>query len=507
MLTYKNFNLKIKILIPIVSVSIFMLIPGYFIKSYLSTKKIEGKSTELLQDLRSFVSDIKADNSTPSIFRKNMKLKFYKSGEADNIINRLKKIEPGSPTVFVEKEFIYAGYIVDDGIFVVSEDLSSFLDDETVDMWLLELFILFFSVVMILLFMRYLDRVVIRPASFIAQKLGDVANGDLTREMYPQSQDEIGNLLRQYNNVLLGLKSIVKSIRSKTNSFDESMSNANEVVKALDSTAEVQTDQSAAVASSMDSLTETINENMNRINSTSENVTYMDSISRESFEITELTIDSVVKISQKSEYLESLIDKFGTSAGNISEILGVIVEIADQTNLLALNAAIEAARAGEAGRGFAVVADEVRKLAERTSGSVRKIEEMTAIIREDTVKAEEAMTDSLEEIRNGRELAEKSREIFKKVIETSTEVQDSMIQFTTASEEQADTVKEVNGSIVSIAEGAANTGAKAKEIRELMDNLFLDISDLNERTAKFKLESDNKPFFRPRKKKWWKLGL
>ena len=178
------------------------------------------------------------------------------------------------------------------------------------------------------------------------------------------------------------------------------------------------------------------------------------------------------------------IGKLSKSADQIGEIISVIDDIADQTNLLALNAAIEAARAGEQGRGFAVVADEVRKLAERTGKATTEISGMIKSIQNETAEAVKGMEAGTTEVEQGRELADKAGNSLNEIVNMSQRVMDMIQQIATATEEQSSAAEEISKNIEHIstvteenAKGAEQSAAAAEQLNRQAEGLKQIVSE------------------------------
>jgi methyl-accepting chemotaxis protein len=175
------------------------------------------------------------------------------------------------------------------------------------------------------------------------------------------------------------------------------------------------------------------------------------------------------------------IEELGKGSERIGKIIGVIDDIADQTNLLALNAAIEAARAGEQGRGFAVVADEVRKLAERTSTATKEITGMIEDIQRETARAVEAMKDGTKHVELGVQSTQQAGKALQEIIGASDKVGDMVTHIATAATEQASATEEVNRNVEQIsaitADTATGAGESARACQEL-SNLAFKLSNL-----------------------------
>ena len=173
------------------------------------------------------------------------------------------------------------------------------------------------------------------------------------------------------------------------------------------------------------------------------------------------------------------------------EIIEVIDDIADQTNLLALNAAIEAARAGEQGRGFAVVADEVRKLAERTTKATTEIAAMIKGIQEDTGGAVASMEEGTTQVEAGTELAIQAGESLTKIVSVVNEVQSVIEQIATASDEQSATAEQISGNVANMSTVTKQSAQGAEQMASTAEELNRQTDQLNELVSKFKIESNS----------------
>ena len=201
--------------------------------------------------------------------------------------------------------------------------------------------------------------------------------------------------------------------------------------------AQEQSAQASEVASAVEQMTSTILQTTKHASTAAESSKRAGSLAKEGGEVVAQTVVGMNRIAEVVRNAAQTVQELGASSDQIGEIVQVIDDIADQTNLLALNAAIEAARAGEQGRGFAVVADEVRKLAERTTKATKEIGEMIKKIQGDTGGAVKSISLGTEEVEKGKQLADKAGKSLQEIIKGSNDVVDVVNQVAAASEEQS----------------------------------------------------------------------
>jgi len=331
----------------------------------------------------------------------------------------------------------------------------------------------------------------VKQLSISIKKINTVVSSDLynlSKKIVINNRDETGIMANSINYFFKKIKEIIVEVKQSTDSVSSASNELSSTSEELTATTEEQNAQSASVASAMEELTATIEDNQRMVEQAQDNVANMEEVINETSDTILQITNSIGDIANKFENLAMMINDFGESAKGIGEILSVITEIADQTNLLALNAAIEAARAGEAGRGFAVVADEIRKLAERTSKSIKEIEEITKKIQVGAENAVGAMDVSLKEVIKGQDLAYSGKTMLEKLVDVSRKVQEITMAVSTATTEQAATVKEVNMNIQHIAQAAEQSKIAISQIAVTSNDLAQQAENLRELVDKFKTE-------------------
>jgi aerotaxis receptor len=255
-----------------------------------------------------------------------------------------------------------------------------------------------------------------RDLDHTAQWMEEVlSTGDLRRRLTIDRGDVIGRIARKADEFVSSVQATIQGIADIAQQVSFATNDVNSGIKNSHLSAQKQSEATSSAAAAIEQVTVSIGEVAAHAKTTMETATHTGEVSREGAQITKnasKTIGSLADtVRQSAEQVESL----GQRSEEISRVTGVIKEIADQTNLLALNAAIEAARAGEAGRGFAVVADEVRKLAERTTRATQEIAKMTQSIQSATQTAVNGMRSGAQQVSEGVHLVNATEESLRQI--------------------------------------------------------------------------------------------
>jgi methyl-accepting chemotaxis protein len=248
--------------------------------------------------------------------------------------------------------------------------------------------------------------------------------------------------------------------------------------------------QATTVATAGEEMSATSNDIAHNCQMASEGAQRASESARSGAAVVDATVGIMSRIAENVQRSAKTVESLGERSDQIGNIIGTIEDIADQTNLLALNAAIEAARAGEQGRGFAVVADEVRALAERTTRATREIGVMIKAIQGETKGAVAAMEQGVRQVETGTVEAAKSGEALREILEHVNDVAMQVSQIATAAEEQTATTSEISGSMQQITTLLQTTAQEAHESAVSTSRMNSHVEEMMTTFAKFKLNED-----------------
>ncbi|WP_373561835.1 MULTISPECIES: methyl-accepting chemotaxis protein [Pseudomonas syringae group] len=307
-----------------------------------------------------------------------------------------------------------------------------------------------------------ITRQITTPLQETLEVVERVASGDLSRNLKVDRKDELGKLQATIQRMTVSLRELVGGIRdgvTQIASAAEELSAVTEQTSAGVNSQKVETDQ---VATAMHEMTATVQEVARNAEEASEAAVAADRQARDGERVVNEAIAQIERLASSVGNSSEAMGALKQESDKIGSVLDVIKSVAEQTNLLALNAAIEAARAGEAGRGFAVVADEVRSLAQRTQKSTEEIEALIARLQSGTQQAATVMDSSRELSTSSVELTRRAGGSLESITKTVSAIQ-AMNQQIAAAEEQSATAEEINRSIINVRDVSEQTSAASEE--------------------------------------------
>ncbi|MCS6291613.1 MAG: methyl-accepting chemotaxis protein [Nitrospira sp.] len=334
-----------------------------------------------------------------------------------------------------------------------------------------------------------LRSMILKPIQEMMTITKDIAQGegDLTKRVPVHGTDEIASLGGYFNMFIEKLQKMIGKVAHVTDKVAsasvELSATAEEISKGTD-TLTSRASQTAAAVEEMNATVSQVAQNSGKAATLAQETV---KTAKDGGSVVSDTISGMQQLSDAVSSSATIISELGKSSDQIGEIVRVIEDIADQTNLLALNAAIEAARAGEQGRGFAVVADEVRKLAERTTKATKEIGDMIRQIQQDTRGAVESMQQGTVKVTSGVDLVNRTGEALSRIVEMVSESADMIRQIAVASEEQSVATQQIANDIENVAKVTKESASGANESAKASHDLSQLATELQGIVGSFKL--------------------
>ncbi|POA30894.1 methyl-accepting chemotaxis protein [Pseudomonas sp. GW460-R15] len=342
-----------------------------------------------------------------------------------------------------------------------------------------------FAALVTVLLAWLLTRSIVTPLNRAVAAAESIAGGNLTKPIEVDGKDEPARLLAALSTMQANLRKTIEQIAGSANQLGAAAEELSAVTEEASRGLQQQNNEIEQAATAVNEMTAAVEEVARNAVSTSEASNQSTQAAREGRDRVVETVNAIQTMTHDVQSTSLMIEGLATQGRDIGKVLDVIRAIAEQTNLLALNAAIEAARAGEAGRGFAVVADEVRALAHRTAQSTQEIEKMVAGIQNGTGEAVDSMQQSNQRTHTTLELARAAGVALEQITQSIHQINERNLVIASASEEQAQVSREVDRNLVNIRDLATQSAAGANQTSAASHELSRLAVDLNAMVARF----------------------
>lgn len=310
-------------------------------------------------------------------------------------------------------------------------------------------------------------------------------NTNLSRRIEVTRQDEVGNIAQAFNHFLEQMEHSFSGVSQQTQQLSNTSADLKDIAQRTESSTQSQLSETDQVASAVNEMAATAQEVAALSNQTAEKMKDTQQDVQKSCKIVENNMAATRKLSDEMKETVAVVNRLATDSHNIGGVLDVIQSIAEQTNLLALNAAIEAARAGEQGRGFAVVADEVRTLASRTQSSTEEIKDMIDKLQNGSKQAVTTIEHSASSLEDSFESASQTNEMIRQITDSIATISNLNSQIAVAVDQQAHSSAEIDRNIKTIAMESLQSSEHSRQLLNSAENTYRIVDSINAQLRRF----------------------
>jgi methyl-accepting chemotaxis protein len=362
------------------------------------------------------------------------------------------------------------------------------LEQEIFNLQIAVLFCGIISLIIGILVTHFMGNSITRPLYLIVSRAKEIANGDLMgSKITPKGNDELTELTHAMNDMHVSLRDIIHGVLNSAGELSSSALQLQNSALQTSQGMESQKNETEQVATAMNEMSATVLEVSRNASLAAKSASEADKASAQGYSLVSQNMDGINQLARSIGTTSQAINKLGEDTNSVDNIVAVISKIADQTNLLALNAAIEAARAGEQGRGFAVVADEVRTLASRTQKSTEEIRTMLDQLKTGAKDAVQAMDEGQAQAQSSVEQAKNASDAITEISRVVTKINEMNALIAIASEEQRIVTEEMNRNVVRIDSQSHLTLQNSHETTEAAHTINALSSKMQQMVSHFKI--------------------
>ncbi len=341
------------------------------------------------------------------------------------------------------------------------------------------------AIAVVFLVLMILRKSLLQPLALINDHLGQLADGNFRQPLRFSGSGELGRLSANIDKVQQSVAEVITAVQQSMNTLTQASNSITKSSSSLAGYADETHHATDQVSAAITEMSNTVQEVATNASGAAEAAQSADNSARSGLKVMDNTLDAINLLSKEVDHVGSAMNKLEQDTSRIGSVLDVIKNVAEQTNLLALNAAIEAARAGEQGRGFAVVADEVRSLAKRTQDSTAEIQQIIEAVQQGAAKAMQAMKTSQEKTDVTLEMAGQAGQSINQITQSISAILGMNMQIATAAEEQSYAAEEINKNVVKVANLISDLNRDAQQSAQIARQLDSTAKGLENQIAHF----------------------